>query len=304
MIEIIESIEKNRFENVTKSFMDPLYGCEVLRGPNFSRTSEPTTISDYFEQIFNESLLLDIVEILNSKKTHKDDEIEGYGRNVDADITISQLLAYHSIEFDLSIKDITVDKYFETYVTPISRLKFFLIRKLTGFLDIEAIRKICVSLSNSFHCSWKTSSVLSFDELLSGYISRNMEFKRFMARKPHKIGHLFYLLVDKASFGNGHNYYYVCSVYVEAGAAIKSPSAAAKNVLFTSIGDRKPLIVFDGAFCTDQLINYLQDKKYYYLISGIPTSSRLFKFTCSFTHHHQKQKKSTIFLCTQFSSKW
>jgi hypothetical protein len=220
-----------------------------------------------------------IVGILNAtKKAHQHELTIAYRRSASAEITPEEMHRYHATELLISLESSTAEKELNTGIEgrmSFNRFKF--LRSLIGRISVGDIRAVVDILAAAFRSRWVHSSVVALDELLASYSSAQAEYCRFIPRKPHPFGHLFYLLVDKYSVGED-SYYYCFDVYVDGVQNLRSPTQAAMNILrrcFVHHGQWQhvPLTVMDSAFNTSELLEWMQREKLFYLVGGLPAGA-------------------------------
>jgi hypothetical protein len=284
MQEIVDYIHANDISNVTAATLQPLWGSDPCVGVTLGgkvRTHQLLPVSAYYEEIFNDKVTNKLVALLNAaKQRHQDDFSRSYHRSAHAAITSEELHRYHATELLISLENSTAEKQLNNGIAgrmSFNRFKF--IRSLIGRISPQDIRAVVDSLAASFRSRWTPSNVVALDELLASYSSSQAEYCRFIPRKPHPFGHLFYLMVDKFSVGED-SYYYCYDIYVDGVQDLRSPTQAAMNMLrrcFVRQGQwhRVPLTVMDSAFNTTELLEWMQREKLFYLVGGLPSGPEL-----------------------------
>ena len=157
-----------------------------------------------------------------------------------------------------------------------------------AYLDAHDLTRLMTCMRAGFSNVWHIGVFRAIDEYLASYKlgDKNLTKKlkgdlyslvQYIKRKPHKYGHLFYLLCSKVFIPDTNGDFVVfCSDFLSCHInPIRSPSDCFQLLAETRVLlAERPVYVADSAFFTGQVLKFLRIHDLGFILSG---GSSMFK---------------------------
>ena len=157
-----------------------------------------------------------------------------------------------------------------------------------AYLDAHDLTRLMTCMRAGFSNVWHIGVFRAIDEYLASYKlgDKNLTKKlkgdlyslvQYIKRKPHKYGHLFYLLCSKVFIPETNGDFVVfCSDFLSCHInPIRSPSDCFQLLVETRVLlAERPVYVADSAFFTGQVLKFLRIHDLGFILSG---GSSMFK---------------------------